>query len=335
MKKALVCGAGGFIGGHLVKYLKAKGYWVRGVDLKLNEWQPIHDIADSFVIGDLRDPNVVSSVIDEDIDEVYQLAADMGGAGFVFTGENDADIMHNSALINLNVAHETVLKKVKKVFYSSSACMYPEHNQMDPDNPNCTEDSAYPANPDSEYGWEKLFSERLFLAFARNKGLEIRIARFHNIFGEFGSWTGGREKAPAAFCRKVAEAIEGDSIEVWGPGTQTRSFLHVDECCEAVYRLMHSNFTGPVNIGSEEMISINDFAKMAIDISGKNVSIYNIDGDEFESKYGHKCPVGVNGRNSDNELYNEKVGWVVSEPLIDGMKKTYAWIKEQVDYGKE
>jgi nucleoside-diphosphate-sugar epimerase len=243
--------------------------------------------------------------------------------------------MHNSALINLNVAHEAVLKKVKKVFYSSSACMYPEHNQMDPDNPNCTEDSAYPANPDSEYGWEKLFSERLFLAFARNKGLEIRIARFHNIFGEFGSWTGGREKAPAAFCRKVAEATEGDSIEVWGPGTQTRSFLHVDECCEAVYRLMHSNFTGPVNIGSEEMISINDFAQMAIDISGKSVSIYNIDGDEFESKYGHKCPVGVNGRNSDNKLYNEKVGWVVSEPLIDGMKKTYAWIKKQVDCGKE
>lgn len=330
MKKALVCGAGGFIGGHLVKYLKSKGYWVRGVDLKYNEWQKVHEVADHFLQGDLRDPQLVREVVSKDIDEIYQLAADMGGAGFVFTGENDADIMHNSALVNLNIAHEAVKKGVKKVFYSSSACIYPEHNQLDPDNPNCVEDSAYPANPDSEYGWEKLFSERMFMAFMRNKGIEVRIARYHNIFGEYGSWTGGREKAPAAFCRKVAETPDGGQIEVWGPGSQTRSFLHVDECVEATYRLMQSDFTGPVNIGSEEMISINDFARMAIEISGKDLSIYNIDGDEFVEKYGHKCPIGVNGRNSDNKLYEQKIGWVVSEPLRAGMERTFAWINEQV-----
>lgn len=331
MKRALVCGAGGFIGGHLVKYLKNKGYWVRGVDLKYNEFDKIDQAADHFVIGDLRDPHIVSHVIDEGMDEIYQLAADMGGAGFVFTGENDADIMHNSAIINLNIAHEAANKNVKRVFYSSSACMYPEHNQMDPDNPNCTEDSAYPANPDSEYGWEKLFSERMFLSFMRNKGLEVRIARYHNIFGPYGTWTGGREKAPAAFCRKVAEAPEGGTIEVWGPGTQTRSFLYIDECVEATYRLMQSDFTGPVNIGSEEMISINEFAKMAIEISGKDLQIYNIDGEEFVQKYGHRCPVGVNGRNSDNTLYFDKIGWKVSEPLYEGMKKTYSWINKQVN----
>lgn len=331
MKKALVLGAGGFIGGHLVKYLKNKGYWVRGVDLKYNKFHEVHEFVDHFVIGDLRDPKVVSTIIDENIDEIYQLAADMGGAGFVFTGENDADIMHNSALINLNVAHEAAKKGAKRLFYSSSACMYPEHNQMDPDNPNCVESSAYPANPDSEYGWEKLFSERLFLSFARNKGLEVRIARFHNIFGELGSWTGGREKAPAAFCRKVAEAPDGGSVEIWGPGTQTRSFLHVSECCEAVYRLMQSDFTGPVNIGSEEMVSMNQFAQMAIDISGKNLTIHNIYGKEFEEKYGHKCPIGVNGRNSDNKLYREKIGWCVSDPLQKGLEKTFKWINEQVE----
>ena len=282
MKKALVCGAGGFIGGHLVQYLKDLGYWVRGVDLKQNEFQPTNEVADEFYVADLRDPNTVAHVVTEDLDEIYQLAADMGGAAFVFTGDNDADIMHNSALINLNIAHEAVKKKVGKVFYSSSACMYPEHNQLDPENPNCLEDSAYPANPDSEYGWEKLFSERVYLAFMRNHGLQVRIARFHNIFGEKGTWTGGREKAPAAMCRKVAETPEGGSIDVWGPGNQTRSFLHVGECVEAVYRLMHSDFTGPVNIGSEEMISINGLAQMAIDISGKDISIYNIDGEEFE-----------------------------------------------------
>jgi len=330
MKKALVCGAGGFIGGHLVRFLKKKGYWVKGVDLKYNEFYPVHETADEFVIGDLRDPRVVESAV-HDMDEVYQLAADMGGAGFVFTGENDADIMHNSALININVAYYSTLKNVKRVFYSSSACMYPEHNQLDPDNPNCTEDSAYPANPDSEYGWEKLFSERLFLSFMRNKGIEVRVARYHNIFGPHGTWDGGREKAPAAFCRKVAMAPEGSQIEVWGPGTQTRSFLFVDECVEATWRFMQSDFTGPVNIGSEEMISINDFAQMAIDISGKDLTINNIDGDEFVSKYGHRCPVGVNGRNSDNTLYREKVGWEVSEPLIEGMKNTYEWVRLQVE----
>ena len=327
MKRALVCGAGGFIGGHLVKYLKEKGYWVRGIDLKYNEFQPVHEYADHFMIGDLRDPDIVRMAVSGDLDEIYQLAADMGGAGFVFTGENDADIMHNSALINLNIAYEASQKGVKKVFYSSSACMYPEHNQLDPDNPNCVEDSAYPANPDSEYGWEKLFSERMFLSFMRNKGLEVRIARYHNIFGPCGTWTGGREKAPAAFCRKVAEAPEGGSVEIWGPGTQTRSFLYVDECVEATYRLMQSDFTGPVNIGSEEMISMNDFAQLVIDISGKTLSIYNIDGEEFEEKYGHRCPVGVNGRNSDNTLYREKIGWAVSEPLRIGMEKTYRWVE--------
>ena len=346
MKTALVLGAGGFIGSHMVKRLRADGYWVRGVDLKYPEFSETE--ANEFVCMDLTDREVMRrviryggergnfyrSIVDkflEPFDEIYQFAADMGGAGFIFTGDNDADIMHNSAMINLNIAHEAAKKSVKKVFYSSSACMYPEHNQLDPDNPNCVEDSAYPANPDSEYGWEKLFSERLFLAFMRNKGLEVRVARYHNIFGPFGTWEGGREKAPAAFCRKVAEAPDGGKIEVWGPGTQTRSFLYVDECVEATYRLMQSDFTGPVNIGSEEMISINDFARMAIDISGKNLELYNIDGQEFEEKYGHKCPIGVNGRNSDNSLYREKIGWEVSQPLHKGMKTTYNWILEQVN----
>ena len=331
MKKALVCGAGGFIGGHLVRYLKDLGYNVKGADLKLNEFQPVSTFSDSFAIGDLRDPSFVKSIVDDDIDEIYQLAADMGGAGFVFTGENDADIMHNSALINLNIAHEATRKSAGKIFYSSSACMYPEHNQLDPDNPNCSEHSAYPANPDSEYGWEKLFSERMFLSFMRNKDLEVHIARYHNIFGQLGTWTGGREKAPAAFCRKVAEAQPGSSVEIWGPGNQTRSFLHVSECVEATYRLMQSDFSGPVNIGSEEMISMNDFAQMIINISGKRLSIYNIDGEEFTKKYGHKCPVGVNGRNSDNSLYREKIGWEVSQSLETGIRDTYAWIKEQVE----
>lgn len=335
MKKALVCGAGGFIGGHLVKFLKDKGYWVRGVDLKHNEFHDVAGTADDFVIGDLRDPDVVAHVMDEGMDEVYQLAADMGGAGFIFTGNNDADIMHNSALVNLNVAHEAVVKAVKKVFYSSSACIYPEHNQLDPDNPNCSEHSAYPAHPDSEYGWEKLFSERMYLSFMRNKGLEVRIARFHNIFGPYGSWTGGREKAPAAMCRKAAEGADGGLLEVWGPGTQTRSFLYVTECVEALYRLVQSDFTGPVNIGSEEMISMNDFAQMAIDLSGKDLTVYNIDGAEFEAEYGHKCPIGVNGRNSDNDLYREKLGWEVTQPLRTGMKKTYEWIATQVESAKE
>ena len=328
MKKAIVLGAGGFIGSHMVKRLKHEGFWVRGVDLKHTEFSS--SPADDFVIGDLRDPNLVAKIIDNDINELYQFAADMGGAGFVFTGENDADIMHNSALINLNVAYECIKKKVKRVFYSSSACMYPEHNQLDPDNPNCTEDSAYPADPDSEYGWEKLFSERLFLAFAKNKGLDVRIGRYHNIFGPEGTYDGGREKAPAAFCRKVAQAKDGDSIEVWGPGTQTRSFLYIDECIEATIKLMRSNCTKPLNIGSEEMISINEFAKMAIAVSNKKLDIYNIDGQDFINKYGHKCPIGVNGRNSDNSLFSKEIGWVVSEPLLIGMKKTYDWIEKQI-----
>jgi len=329
-KKALVLGAGGFIGGHMVKRLKDEGYWVRGVDLKYNEFIDMVDLCDEFYIGDLRDPLVVSRMMfspdqisEEDtensFDIVYQFAADMGGAGFIFTGENDADIMHNSALINLNVSYEASKKNVKKVFYSSSACMYPEYNQMDPSNPKCSEDSAYPAAPDSEYGWEKLFSERVFLAFAKNYGLEVRVARYHNIFGPQGTWEGGREKAPAAFCRKAAETADGNAIEVWGDGTRTRSFLYIDECIEATRRFVDSDFTGPVNIGSEEMITIQDFAKMAIDISGKNLTINNIDG-----------PLGVHGRNSDNKLFKEKVGWEPSQPLREGMEKTYAWIEQQV-----
>jgi len=327
-KRIIVLGAGGFIGGHLCNELQKEGHWVRGVDIKKHEY--FENVGDDFVLGDLRDPNVVETVIEEGADEVYQLAADMGGAGFIFTGENDADIMHNSALVNLNVAHECVKKKVKRVFYSSSACMYPEHNQKDPDNPNCEESSAYPAAPDSEYGWEKLFSERMFLAFARNKGLDVRMARYHNIFGPKGTWDGGREKAPAALCRKAALAGEGEAIEVWGSGNQTRSFLYIDECIEATLRLMRSDCKEPLNIGSEEMLSINDFAKMAIRVSGKDLDIYNIDGQDFIDKYGHKCPLGVNGRNSDNTLYEEKIGWKVSRPLVEGMEKTYKWINNQI-----
>ena len=327
-KTALVLGAGGFIGSHMVKRLKKEGFYVIGVDLKKPEFSKTQ--ADKFVVGDLRNPNLVEEVIEKNIDEVYQFAADMGGAGFIFTGENDADIMHNSAIINLNVSHECVKKKVKRIFYSSSACIYPEHNQLDPNNPNCKENSAYPANPDSEYGWEKLFSERLFLAFMKNKGLEVRIARYHNIFGPEGTWKGGREKAPAALCRKSALAKDKELIEVWGSGKQTRSFLYIDECIEATIRLMRSDFTGPVNIGSEEMLSINDFAQMAIEVSGKNLGIYNIEGKDFIDKYGHECPIGVNGRNSDNTLYKEKLNWVVSQSLKEGMEKTYNWIHNQI-----
>ena len=335
MKKVLVCGAGGFIGGAMMKRLKSEGCWVRGVDIKEHEYFNCYEIADHFVLGDLRDPQICDQVVSEDIDEIYQFAADMGGAGFVFTGENDADIMHNSAMINLNIADQCVKKGVKRIFYSSSACMYPEHNQMDPDNPKCSEDSAYPAAPDSEYGWEKLFSERLWFAFARNHGLTVRVARYHNIFGPEGTWDGGREKAPAAFCRKVARCPEGQSIEVWGDGKQTRSFLFIDECIEATKRFMdNEHFQGPVNIGSEEMIAINDFAKMAIAISEKDVKINNIQGQEFQDKYGFPCPIGVKGRNSDNALYREKMGWEPSQPLLEGMKTTYAWIKRQIDTGE-
>lgn len=317
MKSALVLGAGGFIASHLVKRLKSEGFWVRGVDLKYPEFTETH--ADDFAIGDLRDLQFVRDVVDRRFDEVYQLAADMGGAGYIFIGENDADIMYNSALINLHLLETCKRRNIKNIFYSSSACMYPEHNQLDPENPDCREDSAYPANPDSEYGWEKLFSERLYLAYNRNHGLNCSVGRYHNIFGPEGTWCGGKEKAPAALCRKVAVAKNNSTIEVWGDGKQTRSFLYIDECVEGTTRLLrNTSFNGPVNIGSEEMISINDLAKMIIDISGKTVNLKNIPG-----------PVGVRGRNSNNDLIFEKLKWKPSEPLENGLKKTYEWIKLQ------
>ena len=323
MKTALVCGAGGFIGSHLVKRLKNENYWVRGVDLKYPEFEDSH--ADDFVQGDLRDPDFVQEILDRPFDEVYQLAADMGGAGFVFTGDNDADIIHNSGLINLNMAYYSLKNGVKKLFYSSSACIYPAYNQEDPNNPKCSEDSAYPAAPDSEYGWEKLFSERLYLAFNKNYGLNVRIARFHNIFGPQGTWKGGREKAPAAFCRKIAEASDGDTIEMWGDGEQTRSFLYIDECLEGIRRLMDcDDFIGPVNIGSEEMVTINELANMISQIANKKIKIKHIDG-----------PLGVRGRNSDNDLIYEKLGWKPNHSLYDGLEKTYSWIEEQVNNSKE
>ena len=348
-KTALVLGAGGMIGSHMVKYLVDKGYWVRGVDVKQPEFSETK--AHEFVIGDLRNVEFVTRVLEykgpydnfyHDIpyrmidcfDEIYQFAADMGGAGFVFTGEHDADIMHNSVSINLHVLDEVRRmnerldkyepehhpKKQPKIFYSSSACMYPEYNQLEPDNPNCKEDSAYPAAPDSEYGWEKLFSERLYLTFNRNYGIPVRIARYHNIFGPEGTWEGGREKAPAAICRKVAELPqEGGSIDVWGDGLQTRSFLLVDECVEATYRLMQSDFMGPVNIGSEEMVTINDLVDIAARVAGKKVEKVHIEG-----------PLGVRGRNSDNELIREKLGWDYSITLEEGIRKTYEWIRWQI-----
>ena len=317
MKTALVCGAGGFIGSHLVSRLKAEGFWVRGVDLKFPSFSDT--AADDFLLGDLRDQRFVERVIDRSFDEVYQLAADMGGAGYIFTGENDADIMHNSATINLNVLEECRRRRIQNVFYSSSACMYPEHNQLDPDNPNCAEDSAYPANPDSEYGWEKLFSERLYLAYNRNYGMQCRVARYHNIFGPEGTWEGGKEKAPAAICRKVASASNEGEIEIWGDGNQTRSFLYVDECVEGSLRLMRSEFEGPVNIGSEEMVTINQLVSMVADIADKDLSVVHVDG-----------PVGVRGRNSDNRLIQEKLCWAPSMSLEDGLRQTYDWIDAQV-----
>ena len=335
MKTALILGGGGFIGGHLAKRLKSEGYWVRAVDIKTHEYFDWPEICDEFIKADLCDEKIVKESFyldgEQSFDEVYQLAADMGGAGYIFTGDNDADVMHNSALINLHVAKEAVNTKVGKIFYSSSACMYPEHNQMDPDNPNCEESSAYPADPDSEYGWEKLFSERLFLAFNRNYGLDVRIARFHNVFGPQGTWQGGKEKAPAAMCRKVSECEDGGEIEVWGDGKQTRSFLYIDECLEGVLRFMRQDdFLGPVNIGSEEMVSINELAELAIKESGKNVKIKNLYGQEFEEKYGHKCPLGVKGRNSDNTLYKEKIGWESGKSLSQGISATFEWVNKKV-----
>ncbi len=318
-RSALVLGAGGFIGSHLVKQLKHSGFRVRGVDLKYPEFSESE--ADEFIIGDLRDQLVCKKILDRSFDEIYQLAADMGGAGYIFTGENDADVMHNSATINLNIAHLAAIHKVGKIFYSSSACIYPEYNQLDPDNPKCNEDSAYPALPDSEYGWEKLFSERLYFSYYRNYRLDVRVARFHNIFGPEGTWQGGKEKAPAALCRKVAMTESGNSIDVWGDGLQTRSFLYIDECLEGIRKLMDSeNFRGPVNIGSDEMVSINELAKMIISISGKNISIKNIPG-----------PLGVRGRNSDNELIFNQLHWKPSRPLIKGLAFTYHWISQQVE----
>lgn len=314
---ALVLGAGGFIGSHLVKRLKREGLWVRGVDLKFPSFSETE--ADDYVIGDLRDRQVVDGVIDRRFDEVYQLAADMGGAGYIFTGEHDADIMHNSATINLNVADRALKRNIKRVFYSSSACMYPAYNQEDPDNPNCKESSAYPAAPDSEYGWEKLFSERLFLAYNRNHGMSNRVARFHNIFGPEGTWTGGKEKAPAAVCRKVAMAKDGGEIELWGDGQQTRSFLYIDECLEGSLRLTRSGFEGPVNVGSDEMVTINQLVDMVSDIAGKRLTKRHVAG-----------PQGVRGRNSDNTLIAQELGWRPSQPLRAGLEKTYAWIEQQV-----
>lgn len=318
MIKALVLGAGGFIGGHLVTHLKSLGYWVRGVDIKRHEFH--NTDADEFIVGDLRDYKTVELVFDDTIDEVYQLAADMGGAAFVFTGENDYEIMHNSALININVCQVATERNVKKIFYSSSACMYPEYNQLDPQNPKCSEDSAYPAAPDSEYGWEKLFSERLYLTLTRNKGIITKIGRFHNIFGPYGTYEGGREKAPAAMCRKAILAKEGEEIEVWGSGNQTRSFLYIDECIEGIMKLMNDdNFHGPVNIGSDEMVTINQLAKIAINTSGKNLKIKNIDVKQ----------IGVQGRNSDNNLIKEKLNWEPTMKLEIGIKKTYEWIESR------
>ena len=317
MKTALILGAGGFIGSHMVNRLKGEGFWVRGVDLKYPEFSPTR--ADEFILGDLRDQQACREVLDQPFDEVYQFAADMGGAGYIFTGEHDSEVMHNSATINLNIVDLAAKKGVGKIFYSSSACIYPQYNQMDPDNPKCSEDSAYPAAPDSEYGWEKLFSERMYLAYYRNNGLQVRIARFHNIFGPEGTWQGGKEKAPAAFCRKVAETPDGGTIEMWGDGVQTRSFLYIDECLESTRRLVNSDFTGPVNIGSEEMISINGLAEMIMDIAGKKLVVKHIPG-----------PLGVRGRNSDNRLIKEKLGWTPTRPLHEGMVKTYRWITAQV-----
>jgi len=315
-KTVLVAGAGGFIGGHLVRRLKAEGFWVRGADIKHHEFS--ESVADEFLLGDLTDVNNTRAAVDG-IEVVYQLAADMGGAGYIFSGDHDASVMHDSAMINLHMLEEGRKAGVKLFFYSSSACMYPEYNQMDPDNPKCAEKSAYPAAPDSEYGWEKLFSERLYFAYHRNFGVDVRVARFHNIFGPEGTWRGGKEKSPAALCRKIAEASDGGEIELWGDGKQTRSFLIVDECVEGIRRLVESDFSGPVNIGSEEMVTINKLAETIMEVACKRVRIKHIPG-----------PLGVRGRNSDNHLIRTKLGWEPKTALHEGITQTYAWIAQQV-----
>jgi nucleoside-diphosphate-sugar epimerase len=317
-KTALVLGGGGFIGSHLVKRLRREGFWVRAADLKRPEFSPTQ--ADELALGDLRDPVFCREVLDRPFTEVYQLAADMGGAGFIFTGANDADILHNSALVNLNVLEAAQRRGSKRIFYSSSACIYPEHNQEDPDNPNCAEDSAYPANPDSDYGWEKLFSERLYLAYARNHGFQVRIARYHNVFGPEGTWEGGREKAPAAVCRKVALTPDGGEIEIWGDGRQTRSFLYIDECLEGTLRLMRSDFSGPVNIGSDEMVTINGLVDLVCAIAGKRLHKRHVPG-----------PLGVRGRNSDNRLIERRLDWRPAAPLREGLAKTYPWVRAMAE----
>lgn len=316
-RTALVLGAGGFIGGHLTRRLRSEGFWVRGVDLKRPEFAATS--AHDFRLGDLRDPYLCRDVFDIPFDHVYQLAADMGGAGYIFSGDNDAHVMHNSATINLNIVHLAQQRSTSRVFYSSSACIYPAYNQQDPNDPKCSEDSAYPAAPDSEYGWEKLFSERLYLAYLRNHQLDVRIARLHNIFGPEGTWQGGREKAPAAICRKVAQAEDGGQIEIWGDGLQTRSFLYIDACIEAIRRLMDSNVREPVNIGSEEMVTINQLAVMTAEIAEKRLQLHHVPG-----------PLGVRGRNSDNRRLRELLRWEPAYPLRDGMAKTYRWIASQV-----
>lgn len=323
-KKALVCGAGGFIGHHLVTKLKEMGYWVRGIDLKKPDFEATK--ADDFILADLRDNAVCKNAMlinGSAVDEIYQLAADMGGAGYIFTGEHDADVMHNSATINLNIIDHAAKQGIQKIFYSSSACMYPEYNQLDPDNPKCSEDSAYPAAPDSEYGWEKLFSERLYLSYQRNYGIAVRIARFHNIYGPLGTWMGGKEKAPAAICRKVAQVPNGGTIDVWGDGKQTRSFLYIDACIEGIIRLMNSDLTGPYNIGSDEMVTINHLVKLAAKAANKTIHIQHIDG-----------PLGVRGRNSDNTLILDELGWAPVYSLEEGIKKTYDWINSQLEINK-
>jgi len=326
-KIALVCGAGGFIGSHLVKKLKKEGFWVRGVDLKYPEFSKTE--ADDFIIGDLRDPNLCINILDQQFDEVYQLAADMGGAGYIFTGEHDADVMHNSATINLNMLHFGEKAKIRKIFYSSSACIYPEYNQMEPDNPKCSEESAYPAAPDSEYGWEKLFSERIFLAYHRNYFVDVKIARFHNIFGPLGSWNNGREKSPAALCRKVAMVAEGkdDKIEIWGDGRQVRTFLYIDECIDGIRRLMNSKRHAPINIGSDEAVSINKFLNMIVAfedrLNRQSLNVKYVDG-----------PVGVMGRASNNREIKEALDWQPTQKLEVGLKKTYEWVLSQIREGK-